>query len=90
VIVVDAPLIQYWLQPEGQLQLEEVDQGEFLFFARIPHFFGSCIRVVTLKHVPDFAQEAKKAAEQFRAALKSEEQKITESWGKREGARQVP
>jgi hypothetical protein len=85
VIVIDAPLIQSSLQPDGQLRLQELDQGEFLFFARIPRYFGSCIRVVTSKHLAEFAGEAKKAAEHFRNALKPEEQKITESWGKKGG-----
>lgn len=84
VIVIDAPLIQCWLASDGQLQLQDVDQGEFLFFARIPNFFGSCIRVVTSKQLPNFAQEAKKAAQQFRMVLKAEEQKVIESWGKPE------
>lgn len=82
VVVVDAPLIQCVLGRGGRLNLQEVDEGEFLFFAHLPTYFGSCIRVVTLEHLPVFAREAKRAAEQFRAALKPEEEKIVESWHK--------
>jgi hypothetical protein len=69
VIVVDTPLLECWLAPDRQLRLEEVTQGEFLFIARLPQHFGSCIRVVTAPHLEAFAQEAKDAAGRFRAAL---------------------
>lgn len=65
VIVVDAPLIQCSLRKDGQLDLQEVDQGEFLFFAHLPHYFGSCIRVVSSEHLAVFAREAKRNAEHF-------------------------
>ena len=45
VIVIDTPLFECTLQSNGQLQLDEVSQGEFLFVARLPSRFGSCIRV---------------------------------------------
>jgi hypothetical protein len=83
IIVVDAPLIQCSLRKDGNLDLQEVDQGEFLFFTHLPHFFGSCIRVVTAAHLASFALEAKRNAEHFRTALKPEEEKIRESWRKR-------
>jgi len=80
VVVVDAPLIRCVLGRGSRLNLQEVDEGEFLFFAHLPRYFGSCIRVVTLQHLPVFAREAKRAARQFRAALKPEEEKIVASW----------
>jgi hypothetical protein len=49
VIVIDGPLIQCWLGENGHVQLEEVEQGEFLFFlGGLSHDFGICIRVVTV------------------------------------------
>jgi hypothetical protein len=83
VIVVDAPLIECSLQADGQLRLNEVDQGEFLFSAWLPRYFGSCIRVITAKYLPVFTREAKQAAEQVRAVLKPEEEKVRESWHQR-------
>jgi hypothetical protein len=44
VIVIDAPLIRCLLAERGEIQLKEVDEGEFLFTA---HERGVCIRVVT-------------------------------------------
>jgi hypothetical protein len=82
VIVIDTPLFECTLKSNGQIQLDEVSQGEFLFVARLPSRFGACIRVITDGNVQTFAQEARKAAEQFRAALKPEEDRIMETWSK--------
>jgi hypothetical protein len=79
VIVVDTPLIECSLQADGQLKLDEVDKGEFLFFAYLPKFFGSCIRVITEKYLPVFTQEAKNAAERIRVALKPKEEDFIKS-----------
>jgi hypothetical protein len=83
VIVLDAPIIQCSLQADGQLQLDEVNQGEFLFVARLPRDFGSCIGVITAAYLPVFADEAKRVVGQLRAALKPEEDKVRKSWRKR-------
>ncbi|MEW6529336.1 MAG: hypothetical protein AB1473_00770 [Thermodesulfobacteriota bacterium] len=83
VIVVNTPLIECSLLPSGELRLDEVAQGEFLFLARLPGYFGTCIRVVTAKHLPVFAREAKRAAELIREVLKPDEQRIIESWQER-------
>jgi hypothetical protein len=82
VIVIDTPLFECTLQSDRQLQLDAVSQGEFLFVARLPNRFGSCIRVVTEGYVQTFAQEARNAADQFRAALKPEEERIRKTWSK--------
>ena len=76
IIVIDKPLLECTLQANGKLQLDEVQQGEFLFLTRLPNYFGSCIRVVTEDHVQIVAQEAKSAAEWFRTELKPEEDKF--------------
>jgi hypothetical protein len=77
VIVVDAPLIRCLLSENGEIQLEEIDEGEFLFTG---HELGACIRVVTASRLTAFAVEARKAADQLRAELKNEEEQIRESW----------
>ncbi len=49
IIVIDTELFQCSLQADGEISLEEVLMGEFLFVAKLPKYFGSCIRVITLK-----------------------------------------
>lgn len=80
VIVVDTPLIACSLEDDGGLRLTEIEQGEFLFFARLPRQFGSCIRVVTARALASFALEAKQAADRLRAALKPEKDRVVASW----------
>jgi hypothetical protein len=84
------------------LQLKQIKSGEFLFLSKLQKHFGTCIRVVTANALEDFAIEAKQAANQFRAAFKAEEERITESstvtrvaqirdrsWRSREGIRRI-
>jgi hypothetical protein len=68
VIVIDGPLILCWLAENGDLQLKEADQGEFLFGQE----FSACIRVVKASHLSAFALEAKKSMDLLRAELKSD------------------
>ena len=83
VIVVDSPLLQCSLAQDGPIVLEEVRQGEFLFFAAFPRQFGSCIRIVTADYLSEFAIEAKQVADHIRDELKNEETKVRESWRER-------
>src|ERR1039457_1604943 len=76
VIVVEGPLIRCWLAEDGDLQFEETNAGEFLFASD----FGACIRVITADHLLVFAREAKDVAEKLRSELKSDEERILESW----------
>jgi hypothetical protein len=73
VIVVDTPLIRGTLDASGEIELQEVGQAEFLFSG---HEAGTCIRIVTLAHLPAFAREAKHVAQQLKDELSSEEDKI--------------
>jgi hypothetical protein len=66
VIVVESPLIRCWLTGDGEIQLEETNEGEFLF---LPDF-GACIRVITADHLPTFAAKAKQVAHQLRKEFK--------------------
>lgn len=77
VIVIDAPLIRCLLAENGEIQLEEIDEGEFLFTA---HERGVSIRVVTASRLAAFAVEARHVCDQLRSELKIEEEKIHESW----------
>lgn len=84
VIVIDGPLIRCSLAENGDVQLEEADQGEFLFFlGGLLHDFGTCIRVVAASRLAAFTVEAKQAADQIRAELKSEENEVVKSWQKK-------
>ena len=83
VIVVDSPLLQCSLAPDGSIGLEEVAQGEFLFFADLPRSFGSCGRVVSAAYLTEFAIEGKQVANRIRDELKDEEAKVRESWRER-------
>lgn len=80
IIVIDTELFQCSLQENGEILVEEIIMGEFLFVTKIPQYFGSCIRVVTLKHLPQFVSEAKDVAQKFREAFKPEDEKLEASW----------
>lgn len=69
VIVTNAPLIKCWLSDNGQLQLQEVNQGEFLF---LEEGFTFSIRVVTASHLPAFALEAKTIGDELRKEFRPE------------------
>lgn len=80
VIVTSAPLIQCSLAHDGQLQLEEVEQGEFLFLGSE---LGACIRVVTANHLPSFALEAKNIGDELQKEFKRDGEQIAQAWNKR-------
>jgi len=83
VIVIDGPLFRCSLTQNGNVQLEETGEGEFLFFLAD---FSTCIRVVTSERLPAFALEAKRVADQIRAELKPEEDKVWKSMMQRAAA----
>jgi hypothetical protein len=80
VIVIAGPLIQASLSEKGEIELVEVDHGEFLFSDLD---FATCIRVVTARHLAVFAKEAMQVAKQIRDLLKPETEKILEFWKNR-------
>lgn len=83
IIVVNTPLFECSLQNDGNLKLEEVDKGEFLFPSYKPKSFGACIRVITEKYLQTFAKEAKTSAEKIREAFKLEEREFLKSFSKK-------
>lgn len=68
------------MSDDGHIDVCEVEEGEWLFVARLPRYFGTCIRLVSLKRLATFAREAKAAADQLRSELRPEEDRIVESW----------
>lgn len=80
IIVVDTPLTRCVLGESGEIELEEIAEGEFLF---VGHKLGTCIRVVTASRLTSFAAEARQVANQLRSELKAEEEAVLESWRKK-------
>jgi hypothetical protein len=76
VIVVDTPLIRCTLDSRGELELEEVQEGEFLFFG---HEQGTCIRIVTIGHLPAFVSDAKRVADQLIEEMSDQEANLVEA-----------
>lgn len=75
VIVVDSPLFECSLKSDGDLELKEVEESEFLFSAHIPHHVGTCIKIIKKERLKDFAKNAKTLAETIRMELKDDENK---------------
>lgn len=75
VIVIDSPLFECSRKQDGELELTEVSNSEFLFSAHIPNYIGCCVRVVTKNHLPSFAKWAKELANTIREELKDEKNK---------------
>jgi hypothetical protein len=80
ILVVNSPILQCTLAEDGQIEVAEVSEGEWLFFAKLPEWFGTCIRVVSLEHLPTFVREAKAFTQQLRAEFKPEQEKVLKSW----------
>lgn len=76
VVVIDSPLYECSINNDGELQLTEVKQSEFLFSAYIPEHIGSCVKVVTRENLKVFARWAKSLANTLRKELEAEETKL--------------
>lgn len=80
IIVVNSPILQCMLAEDGQIEITEVTEGEWLFLARLPEYFGTCIRIISIERLPAFAREAKNFALQIREDLKVEQDQVRASW----------
>lgn len=76
IIVVNSPLLECEMQPDGTLRLTEVGHSEFLFSARLPEPMSCCIRVTTASSLAATAKWAKEVATQLRKDLQPEEAAI--------------
>jgi hypothetical protein len=74
VIVIDSPLFEC-SRKNGDLELTEVEESDFLFSAYLPHKTICCVKVVTKERLTKFAIKAKEAADTIRQSLKAEEDK---------------
>lgn len=79
VIVVDTPIFECSLRDDGELELREVRESDFLFGMGAPRPIATCIKIVTKDELPVFAQRARRTANQLRIDLKMEEQGILAS-----------
>lgn len=76
VIVVDAPIFECRLLTDGNLELKEVAESEFLFQAHLPKPLGCSIRVLTKSQLPAFAARSRELARALRKDLKDDEAKL--------------
>ncbi|MFL6305447.1 MAG: hypothetical protein ACJ72H_18105 [Candidatus Sulfotelmatobacter sp.] len=73
IIVIDAPLIQCTLDTKGEIVLQEVQEGEFLFTG---HGLGPCIRILTTSRLTPFSEQAKVVARQLHQEFAAEEDNL--------------
>lgn len=76
VIVVNAPIFECELRANGEMELVEVPQTDFLFSARIPGHVACSIRVVHVNAILETARWAKRVVDFLREDLKSEEDRL--------------
>lgn len=79
VIAVDTPIFECSLLDNGELDLVEVQDSEFLFSAHLPHYTSSCIKVLKRDCLDEYALKSKKIADTIRGALSERESKAFES-----------
>lgn len=76
IIVVDSPLFECELRPDGELELTEVDESAFLFSAHIPKQISCVVRVIHRSKLAATAEWAKSMVNAMREDLKAEEDKF--------------
>jgi len=76
IIVVDSPLFECQLRPDGELELVEVDASAFLFSAHIPKQVSCVVRVIHRSKLAATAEWAKSLVDALREDLKPEEDKF--------------
>lgn len=76
VLVVDSPLVRCNLDTLGKLQLEEIPEGEVFFKYGLASPFRTCIRVVTLRGLPEFVLNARRIAKFMKTLLSDSAAKL--------------
>jgi hypothetical protein len=79
VIVVSSPLVRCSLDTNGEIAAEEIKHGEVFLSYALPGAPTTCIRVVTVEHLPDFVGAASQVAGVLRAELIQAEAKLWEN-----------
>jgi hypothetical protein len=73
VIVTDSPLVQCVLGENGEIQVQQVSKGEFLFSG---HDLGTCIRVLNIDALDDYVGEAQKVAPRLLRQFGAEAERV--------------
>ena len=76
VIVVDSPIIRCSLDDNGQIQCEEIARGEVFFKYDLEKPFRTCIAVVRLEKLAEYAHQAWQVARCIRGKLLGAEAKL--------------
>jgi hypothetical protein len=76
IIVVNAPIFECQLQPDGRLSISQVQQSDFLFSARLPTRVACSVRVVHIDSLPETARWAKQVVTLLREDLQPEEKRL--------------
>jgi hypothetical protein len=79
VIVVDTAIFECNLNDDGEIDLVEVNESEFLFSAHIPDEVACCIKVVNRARLSEFASSSKSASDVLRKIMNESEQLAIQS-----------
>ena len=79
VIVVDTQIFECNLKYDGEIDLVEVNESEFLFSAHMPDEVACCIKVINKERLCDFALSSKKTADTLRKLMNESEKVAIES-----------
>ena len=79
VIVVDTPIFECTLNSDGEIDLVEVQESDFLFSAHMPDEVACCIKVIRKEKLQEYTLGAKEIADSLRRFMKESEQAAIES-----------
>lgn len=82
VLVVDSPIFECDLQPDGNLSLREVEASTLLFSAYLPSHVASRIHIVRSERLDDVAIDLKTSANDLRLFLAPKEAEVRNGWRK--------
>lgn len=72
VILVDGLLFDCYLKEDGKLSIKEIDNGFYFFPWNIKGEAGTCIQIISLNNLPNFAKEAMAASDSLTSLLKND------------------
>lgn len=75
IIIVDSPIFECSLLDNGDLDLREVTRSELLFTMSSPSPIATCIKIVHISVLEQFALEAQQTAQKLRHSLRNEQDK---------------
>ena len=57
VVVVDAPLVECFLDDDGEMQVEEIPDGVLFFDGQLPNSHGCCLRIISRGALHNYCDE---------------------------------